>query len=445
MFTASDSKLHSLYIERIINPERYSSYSKLLRITTYVLQFLRNCRKRDNKESEISEIDQSELLWIQAVQRQFKVEKVNNVEAQLGLFSDQNGIIRCRGRIGKSSLIYQSKYPALLPRDNFITTLIIRHCHERVFHNGVKETLSEIRTRFWICRGRQSVKKELNQCIVCKRIQGKPFSTPPTTDLPSFRVKEDYAFMSVGVDFAGPLFIKRNDENKSNEMSKTYIALFTCATSRAVHLELVENLQADTFIRCLRRFICRRGMPRLIVSDNAKTFKSTSVYLKSLFKRNQEIERFLMERRITWRFNLTEAPWWGGFFERMVKCVKLCLKKVLANARLTFDELNTTLVEIEAVLNCRPLTYLYSDSTEEALTPSHLLLGRRLLTLPAEPYSEDDPDYKDEANLPSRARYLALKLSHFRRRWRKEYLLELREHHRISRANDNGSKGTKSL
>ena len=85
---------------------------------------------------------------------------------------------------------------------------------------------------------------------------------------------------------------------------------------------------------------------------------------------------------IEWKFNLERAPWWGAFFERMVGCVKRCLRKVLGNAGLTFDELFTVLVEVEETLNSRPITYEYDETGEVVLTPSHLLFGRRVKTMP---------------------------------------------------------------
>ena len=123
-------------------------------------------------------------------------------------------------------------------------------------------------------------------------------------------------------------------------MNKVYIALFTCATSQAVHLELVPSLRAESLVKALARFKGRRGTPTLIASDNGKTFKNSRV-------QRQRVEA---------------APWWGGFFEHLVKSVKLSLKTCLRNARLNYDKLSTTLVEVEAVLNSRPLTYVMMSS-----------------------------------------------------------------------------------
>ena len=135
----------------------------------------------------------------------------------------------------------------------------------------------------------------------------------------------------------------------------------------------------------------------------------------------------MQNHRIEWRFNLERAPWWGGFFERMVGCVKRCLKKVLGNARLTYDELLTVLTEVEATLNSRPLTYDYDNPYEgEVLTPAHLLYGRRLLSLPEEPREEDD---ETETSYRRRYKYINETLQHFWKRWQREYLTNLRESH----------------
>lgn len=237
---------------------------------------------------------------------------IKQLEGQLGLFKDENQVIRCKGRVGNAELPHVTRFPALLPRHHWLTTLIVRYCHERVLHNGLKETLAEVRSKLWITKGRQTVKYVLFKCSVCKRLQGRHYPVPESPDLPSFRVREEYTFSCVGVDFAGPLYA-RSWNNGEREMIKTYVALFTCASNRAVHLELVPNLEAKTFMLCLRRFVSRRGLPRLIVSDNAKTFKSAKKTLQRLFD-IPEVKNFLVNKGIEWRFNLANPPGGGGDF-----------------------------------------------------------------------------------------------------------------------------------
>lgn len=131
---------------------------------------------------------------------------------------------------------------------------------------------------------------------------------------------------------------------------------------------------------------------------------------------------------IEWRFNLERAPWWGGFFEIMVGSVKRCLRKVLSNSRVTSDELLTILVQIEGTINSRPLTYEYNESDTETLTPSHLIFGRRIK--PSMPDIPVEDEEENEDSCSKRFRHLSIRLAHFWRRWRNEYLSGLREYHR---------------
>ena len=139
----------------------------------------------------------------------------------------------------------------------------------------------------------------------------------------------------------------------------------------------------------------------------------------------------LAENGCEWTFNVEKAPWWGGAFERMVQSTKRCLKKMVGQASLTPDELLTAIVEIESILNSRPLSYISAGDMEEPLTPSHLLIGRRVLNLPDHldyicEFGDEDFDI-DSTQLTRRMKHLSNTLNHFWKRWRNEYLAELRE------------------
>lgn len=413
----------------VIDSGRFSNYWKLLRVTAYVLRFVNACRRKVvQPEIQLTpaEIDESEKLWIRELQKPFSYQKLEDLNKHLGLFTDENGIIRCKGRLSRSTLNAEAKYPVLIPRDHHVSTLIVRHCHNRVMHNGPKETLSELRSRFWIVKGRQLVRKIVHQCTTCKRIQGLPYRAPERSQLPEFRVHEEHPFASVGIDFAGPLYVK----SKSGSARKVYLALFTCGMTRAVHLELVPDLATETFLLCFKRFVSRRGVPSLIVTDNAKTFKAASKKLITLFK-SARIRNYLNEKKITWKYNLAKAPWWGGFYERLIRVVKLCLKKCVGKANLSYDELHTIVTEIESVMNSRPLTYLYPEEIEEPLTPSHLLCGRRLISLPEfQPEKKEDRNFDEKEDVyHKREQYLTRILRHYWNRWKSEYLVDLREYH----------------
>ena len=185
-------------------------------------------------------------------------------------------------------------------------------------------------------------------------------------------------------------------------------------------------MSAATFRRSLKNFVTRRGFPKLIVSDNAKTFQSTAKWLKTV-RADGKTNPLLNDMGIKWRFNLSKAPWWGGFFERMVGLVKRVLKKSLGKASLTFQELSELMLDIEFSMNNRPLTYQGEESEMEPLTPNHFIHGRRMKTL------HDDANVSEEELITPRRRlrYLLRCKEHYWKRWSSEYLRSLREHHKI--------------
>ncbi|XP_064475375.1 uncharacterized protein LOC135389239 [Ornithodoros turicata] len=178
-----------------------------------------------------------------------------------------------------------------------------------------------------------------------------------------------------------------------------------------------------------RRFVSRRGLCKVIYSDNALTFKRASKDLNSLWKsvRHPDVLDYLSQSRIQWKFIVERAAWWGGFWERLVRTVKDVLRRSLAKALLRHDELVTVLTEVEAIINSRPLTSV-CDSAEDlsVLTPSHFLIGRRLTALPA---GTATPTTSDSNTLIKSYRYREQLLNSFWNRWRKDYLLQLRSNH----------------
>ena len=255
-------------IRNFIDYDRFSDYQKLLRVTAYVLRFIRNCRNKvrgNQEELSVDEINDAEIIIIREAQGSFDEDHLKKIENTLGTFVDSNMLIRCEGRLKNSSLPFDSRHPILMPRHHKITSLLILSCHDKVMHNGTKETLAELCSRFWIIKGRQVVKMILRKCVNCKRIQGLSYGAPSQSQLPEFRVQEKHAFSSVGIDFTGPLYIK----SSSSPSRKVYLALFTCGISRAVHLEVVPDLSTSAFLRCFKRFVSRRGTPSIIVTDNA--------------------------------------------------------------------------------------------------------------------------------------------------------------------------------
>jgi len=186
---------------------------------------------------------------------------------QFNLYLDEDKIIRCKGRINNAHTTEESKNPVLLPSRHRYTELLIRERHDHVHHNGVRETLNAIRETHWVLKGRETVKRVIRKCNRCRRYEGKPFTAPR---FPTDRVYEGPPFTYTGIEFVGLLYV--NSASPENR-SKAYCCLFTCASTRAVHLEITESLTVTSFLQAFRRFVSRRGLPAKFLTDNAKTFK----------------------------------------------------------------------------------------------------------------------------------------------------------------------------
>ena len=224
------------------------------------------------------------------------------------------------------------------------------------------------------------------------------------------------------------------DENQilRCKVSKNYILLLTCCSTRAVHLEVCNNLTVQSFYMSFRRFAARRGLPRLLVSDNALTFKTASKEVSKIV-RSTEVKDFLVNKGVDWKFITERASWMGGTWERLVQTVKRSIKKVIGHSSLNFEELDTLVTEVEAVVNERRLTYVYDDLEGVAypLTPAQLIYGRNLATF-------NDKHFEicsTNEMLTRHAKYHKQLLRQFTSRWKTEYLQGLQEIKRNERQN----------
>ena len=298
----------------------------------------------------------------------------------LNPFFDKNDeYLKLDGRIHRSNLPDEIKHPIILPYDHYAVKLLVLDYHVKQLHAGVNHTLVTVRNKFWIIKGRRLIKEVINSCMVCKI--AKPKKTEVMYgQLPSDRITPQPPFSVVGIDFTGPLYVYNKDECK-----KMYICLYTCAVVRAVHLELVQDLSSESFLKSFRRFVSIRGLCHTIYTDNAKTFKKAHQELNKCLKffENNVFKEFVEEQSIEWKFITPLAPWWGGFYESLMSSIKAPLKKILKGSLLDVDEINTVLHEVSAMINSRPLTYV-SDDTEdmEYLTPAKFLTGKQTMFIP---------------------------------------------------------------
>ena len=280
-----------------------------------------------------------------------------------------------------------------------------------------------MRNEYWIPKGKSYIKQIIRRCIICRKLNSRPYNYPQSPNLPSVRLNDDICFSGIGVDYSGALYCKnvfQSDNTDEDEMYKCYIVIYTCASTRGVILDVVPDGTAETFVNSLKKFISRRGCPQVILSDNGSPFIA------------DETQLFVNSRNIKWEFNLAKAPWFGGFWERLIGQVKRCLKKVLGRTTLDFYQLQTVIQEIELTLNSRPLGLLYDDDLEQILTPNHLLFGRKLNV-------ENLTEFKIEGkvDLTKYTEHIDNLLTHFWNRWRKEYIPSLREYQKVYHRSNN--------
>lgn len=289
----------------------------------------------------------------------------------------ENGLILVGGRLQNANVSKEQKNPIVLPPDHVITRLIYKDCHHRMLHCGPEALLAEVRRTYWPTRGRAIARSVVRQCIICKRAS-PTFDQPIMGSLPKQRVQHSRPFTTTGVDFAGPLIIRSGIRGRPGK--KAWIAIFVCFSTRAVHIEAVEDLTTSAFLAAFKRFISRRGKPNIVWSDNGTNFvgarKELAVYVS-------KVDGCLASEGITWKFNPPASPHFGGVWESAVKSAKFHLTRVVRGMSLTLSELQTLLCQIEACMNCRPLTPMSSDPNDlEPITPAHFLIGGPLMFHP---------------------------------------------------------------
>ncbi|XP_062538784.1 uncharacterized protein LOC134207076 [Armigeres subalbatus] len=290
-------------------------------------------------------------------------------------------------------------------------------------HSGPRMTLARIRQEFWPLRGKALATHSFRNCIPCFRSNPVPVSQPPG-QLPKPRTTPSRPFAITGVDYCGPVYLKPVHRRAASQ--KAYIAVFVCFCTKAVHLELVGDLTTSAFLAALRRFISRRGLPTEIHSDNGLNFKGASNQLRELYDLLRDpntastISNETAQRGIVWKFIPPRAPNFGGLWEAAVKSAKTSLIRVLAQRKLSFEDMATILTQVEAAMNSRPLTPLSEDPDElDVLTPDHFLTGSSLLAIP-------DPDYTDvPVNRLQHYQGLQQLVQQHWNRWRREYISQL--------------------
>ncbi|XP_037929168.1 uncharacterized protein LOC119663631 [Teleopsis dalmanni] len=424
------------YVLQVLS--RYSSYTKMLRVIAQVQRFYHVTKnKLKNGECTLQPIQLQKtlhcIIWV--IQQQFfeidiqRLQRGNPAEGTLkhlnpfldNVFGYQ--LLKVGGRLELSDISVGQRHPILLPKGCYFVELYVRHIHLCNYHAGAQALIALTRLNFWIINIREIARRVVHSCIHCVRYKPKLLNQM-MGNLPIERLTPSRPFARTAVDFCGPILTYLRIRGRVPY--KTYIAVFVCLSTKAAHLEAVSDLSTEAFIAALKRLIGRRGLPSDIYCDNATNFVGANnklAELKRMFfeKSNQVmLQTFCSNQFINFNFIPPRAPHFGGLWEAAVKSAKGHLYRTLSNTRFTFEELGTALIEIEAILNSRPITPHSCDPSDyEALTPAHFLIGGPLKTL-----SEPSPQYEATSLIDKWSRITAVK-HHFWRRWSRDYLNEL--------------------
>lgn len=435
------------HLNKIVN--RFSNFDSLRRSIAYCFRFISCMRNSINSKykksstpntniqlispltvSEIQHAEISLIIWLQSETFHAEIHSIRNSNPlsknskllNLNPFLDAQNVLRVNGRLLNVQMPFNEKFPIIIPSNHRIVYLIVKLYHALTLHGGPRLTVNQIRQNYWISNVRNFARHFIQKCIVCFKSKPK-LLTQQMGALPFHRVNDrPSAFAATIVDYAGPFSLKAS-QFMGIKSYKGYVAIFTCMSTKAVHLEAAGDMTSQTFIHTFERFIARRGYCHDMYSDNGKYFVRAFKDMdkdRKLFEISYEnviktqLIRYLVTRNIQWHFSPPYSPHFNGLVEAAVKSMKFHIIRIMAESNLSFEHFSTVLVRIEAVLNSRPISPI-SDNINDftALTPGHFLIGKSRLARPHPPSNE---------NLIAKYQQMEAMVQHFWHRFRMDVL-----------------------
>lgn len=394
---------------------------------------IKGIKEKVSGSTSIEERKEAELFIIKLVQREaFSSEirsikqgkevnpkdKVNKLH-KLSPFVDEHDVLRVGGRLIRSVLHPHVKHPAIVPNRSHVSSLLIKHYHEKVRHQGRGITANELRSNgVWVIGCSSAVASHIHKCTTCRRYR-RSTQDPKMADLPEERMEMTPPFTYCGIDCFGPFYVK-----EARKELKKYGLIFTCMCSRAIHIEMLDDLTTDAFINALRGFIAIRGHVRQLRCDQGTNFVGArGEFMKAIKDLDHEQ---LKEYGCEFIMNFPSSSHMGGVWERQIRTIRSVLTVILDQSakRLDSASLRTFLYEVMAIINSRPLTieHLNDPTSLEPLTPNHILMMKSNIIFP--PPGEF---VSSDLYLRKRWRQVQFLANEFWTRWKKEYLLNLQQ------------------
>ena len=417
-----------------------NNYNTVVKITCWIKRFINKARKKripsDRKlliaerlEAERTLQRRSQLRSYPREHQCLSADPPEDLDKKCSLLAlhpqlNSKGLLCVGGRLANSLLPEEQKHPIILASTDVLTNLLFHHYHKQLGHGGPTLILSHSGGMFHVIGARRLARSICRKCVSCRKIATQA-GPQLMGQLPPSRLDPDYVFFHTGVDYAGP-YLTRSGRVRNPLKTKTYLAVFVCFHSKAVHLELILEASTEALVACLTRFCSRRGLPLQIHSDNGPSFIGANNELQALYRlletpeTQNAIESYLFEQHVTWKNIPQRAPHMGGLWEAAVKAAKYHLKRAIRDQCLTYEELSTIVCQVEACLNSRPLGVLSSHPIDGLcpLTPGHFLTGRALRAYPIEKMTFKPTPLQ-------RWIHVQRILQTFWKRWSQEYLQQL--------------------
>ena len=367
-------------VTNLLNVEYFSNWEKLVKAVATFLFFVDKLKTRITAETmpknrSFHHMQRAETLLFKQAQASVYADEIWQLSSGLQLtkksnliccnvYMDDECVLRTRSRADNLQL----KDAIVLPKMHHVTFLIVKSYHERFHHTSHEAIINTIRGKFYISKLRVLYKTVRKSCQICRNNYATP-DVPQMAQLPAARLAAfERPFTFTGIDFFGPILV-----TVGRRKEKRYGVLFTCLTVRAIHLEIAHSLDTSSCVMAIRNFVARRGSPKDIYTDNGTNFQAAEKALREFTIDDAVSTKFT---KIRWFFNPPAAPHMGGAWERMVRSVKTVLYAMCPTQNFTEETLRSALLEVEFIVNSRPLTFVSLDSSDdEALTPNHLLLG----------------------------------------------------------------------
>jgi len=346
--------------------QRCSTFTKIRRVLAYVHRFVEATRRRAVPKSSLTvqELKHSELQLLKWSQLPIDIPRLDE---KLIAKTDEEGLIRAHGRLENARILPKDmRNPIVLPRDHQLAILLLRHLHRKRGHCGYKSLMHEARRKFWIIGLRKMAKAVVSKCVICRKLRRKPLDQL-MGQVPSLRVAAGFPpFSNTAMDMFGPLQIRLNRRT----LQEAQVVIFTCTTTRAIHLELVTHKTTEAFLMAFRRFACLRGHPNVCWSDCGSNFVGAQEYLREVMQGWDipKIQSTVSEEfacNFEWQWDTPRASHQNRIVESLIKSVRQALNSVCKNQALTEEQWRTFLVETTYMINSRPLYPSSEDVWEE--------------------------------------------------------------------------------